>query len=103
MEFCARCGNGRWVCENHPERPFLGDRACTCGGAGAPCPSCNQTDPDDLNDLPDMPEGFVVDKVFTKSLSVQSPEHQQLSSVAQSYPQVQRFLAEGSYRTLSEL
>jgi hypothetical protein len=22
-----------WVCENHPDRPFFGDRACACGGA----------------------------------------------------------------------
>jgi hypothetical protein len=29
--------------------------------------------------------------------------HQQLSSVAQSYPQVQRFLAEGSDRALGKL
>jgi hypothetical protein len=29
--------------------------------------------------------------------------HQQLSSVAQSYPQIQRFLAEGSDRALSQL
>jgi hypothetical protein len=61
MKFCARCDNGRWVCENHPYRPFLGDHACGCGGAGAPCPTCNRTDPDNPNDLPDLPEGFVVD------------------------------------------
>jgi hypothetical protein len=23
-------------------RPFLGERACQCGGAGAPCPDCNR-------------------------------------------------------------
>jgi hypothetical protein len=59
MKFCARCDNGRWVCENHPDRPWLGDRACGCGGAGAPCPVCNRTDPGDPDDLPEMWEGFV--------------------------------------------
>jgi hypothetical protein len=61
MKFCMRCDGGRWVCENHPGLPFLGDRACTCGGAGAPCPTCNQTDHPGDPDLPDMPDGFVVD------------------------------------------
>jgi hypothetical protein len=37
---CDDCG---WVCENHPDRPFQGESACTCGGAGAPCPRCNET------------------------------------------------------------
>jgi hypothetical protein len=62
-----------------------------------------------------------VDKVFTKTLSSKRllggepisaarhvlfacrAVHQQLSSMAQSYPQVQRFLAEGSYRALGKL
>jgi hypothetical protein len=61
MKFCATCDNGRWVCENHPDRPWLGDRACTCGGAGMPCPICNRTERVDPDDLPDMPEGFVVE------------------------------------------
>ncbi len=33
-----------WVCENHPDRPWQGPRACPCGAAGAPCPDCNTTD-----------------------------------------------------------
>jgi hypothetical protein len=33
----------------------LGDRACNCGGAGAPCPICNATD---QLTAPKMPEGF---------------------------------------------
>jgi hypothetical protein len=24
MRFCARCDSCRWVCEAHPERPWLG-------------------------------------------------------------------------------
>jgi hypothetical protein len=30
MRFCARCDSCRWVCEAHPERPWLGPRACSC-------------------------------------------------------------------------
>jgi hypothetical protein len=55
MKWCARCDNCGWVCENHPDKPWLGDRACDCGGAGAPCPICNATD--ELT-APEMPEGF---------------------------------------------
>ncbi len=44
MKWCARCDNCRWVCENHPDQPWLGDYACECGGAGAPCPVCNPCD-----------------------------------------------------------
>src|SRR5450631_3266898 len=32
---CEDCG---WVCESHPERPWEGEHACTCGGAGMPWP-----------------------------------------------------------------
>jgi hypothetical protein len=38
---CAHCDNKRWVCENHPDRPWEGVNACTCGGAGMPCLACN--------------------------------------------------------------
>jgi hypothetical protein len=54
MEWCARCDNGRFVCENHPDRPFFGGRACDCGGAGDPCPACN---PSEVT-TPEMPEDF---------------------------------------------
>jgi len=52
---CALCEDSGWVCENHPIRPWEGEHACTCGGAGAPCPQCNAT-----NDRtsPRMPKGF---------------------------------------------
>ncbi len=57
MKWCARCDNCRWVCENHPTTPWLGQLACDCGGAGMPCPACNQSDD---GTLPEMPEGFNV-------------------------------------------
>jgi len=59
MRYCAKCDNSRWVCENHPGRSFLEDNACDCGGAGAPCPSCNKTDPSDPDDVPAMPSRFI--------------------------------------------
>jgi hypothetical protein len=52
---CAICEDIGWVCENHPERPWDGPHACSCGGAGAPCPNCNV--PVD-GEPPRMPEGF---------------------------------------------
>jgi hypothetical protein len=58
MQACARCDNCRWVCENHTDKPWLGARACGCGGAGAPCPICNASD--DAT-VPDLPEGFQAD------------------------------------------
>jgi hypothetical protein len=40
---CPTCRDARWVCENHPDRPWKGESnhesACDCG-AGAPCPLC---------------------------------------------------------------
>jgi hypothetical protein len=55
VKWCARCHNGRWVCEDHPSMPWLGEYACGCGGAGEPCPVCNHHDEDTL---PELPEGF---------------------------------------------
>jgi hypothetical protein len=43
------------------DRPFLGGSACGCGGAGAPCPDCNKTNPADPDDVPAMPAGFTPD------------------------------------------
>lgn len=37
---CPGCGGERWVCEDHPDRPWGEGEGC-CGGAGAPCPVCN--------------------------------------------------------------
>lgn len=36
---CKICLDERWVCENHPDKPWGGGSSC-CGGAGAPC-VCN--------------------------------------------------------------
>ena len=52
---CSRCDGTQWVCEAHPERPWLGERACKCGAPGDPCPDCNKTE------TPRMPPGFKVD------------------------------------------
>jgi hypothetical protein len=38
------------------EKPWEGERACPCGGAGMPCPNCNMTDNE-----PRTPEGFRTD------------------------------------------
>ncbi|OAF11763.1 hypothetical protein AYJ54_07845 [Bradyrhizobium centrolobii] len=55
---CDLCDDCGWVCENHPDRPWDGPRACTCGGAGAPCPHCNVPAE---GEPPRMPKGFRVD------------------------------------------
>jgi hypothetical protein len=52
---CTRCDNTHWVCENHPDRPWEGPKACGCGGAGEPCPDCNKAAPDEM---PVLPKGF---------------------------------------------
>jgi hypothetical protein len=43
---CSVCEDCGWVCENHLDRPWEGEHARTCGGAGAPCPPCNSIDDD---------------------------------------------------------
>jgi hypothetical protein len=47
-------------CENHTDRPWLSERACGCGGAGAPCPICNAAD---AATMPETLEGFQPDAV----------------------------------------
>ena len=54
MMKCTLCGDIGWVCENHPERPWEGEHACGCGGAGMPCPICNAT----AGEPPRPPAGF---------------------------------------------
>lgn len=51
---CANCGGERWVCENHPDRPW-NDGGCECG-AGMPCSACN---PCDENTPPLLPPDSV--------------------------------------------
>ena len=57
---CPNCGDSRWVCENHPDRPWKGfsalANACECGD-GMPCPMCN--DPP-AGQGPAMPTDFIV-------------------------------------------
>ncbi|PDT77152.1 hypothetical protein CO675_11475 [Bradyrhizobium sp. C9] len=57
---CKRCRGARWVCENHPDRPWSADTGCEyCGaGAGMICPDCN---PADGFTHPILPPGFVED------------------------------------------
>src|SRR4051794_36520627 len=55
---CLCYEDSGWVCENHPDQPWEGPHACTCGGAGAPCPRCNQSTPDDQ---PPLSKGFEPD------------------------------------------
>jgi len=62
MADCPRCDDCRWVCENHPERPWEGSRACDCGGAGAPCPACNASE----GTVPEMPDDFVEDRTIER-------------------------------------
>ena len=49
---CFPCDNCGWVCENHPDRPRQGPRACECGGADALCPVCNRAEGHELPRLP---------------------------------------------------
>lgn len=46
-EACPLCNSCQWVCESHPTKPWedqpgSGPNACHCGGAGKPCPRCNE-------------------------------------------------------------
>lgn len=40
---CTVCKGGGWVCENHRDHAWAGTANVDecCGGAGAPCGSCN--------------------------------------------------------------
>lgn len=52
---CICCEDTGWVCENDQDQPWTGPHACTCGGAGAPCPACNKSDD---GEVPRLPRGF---------------------------------------------
>jgi hypothetical protein len=54
---CTLCEDSGWVCENHTYRPWTGEHACPCGGAGAPCMACN---PSDEHHAPRLPEDFKI-------------------------------------------
>jgi hypothetical protein len=49
---CKLCRGQRWVCEEHPDRPWGHE---DCDGAGMPCPMCNVGD-----GQPELPRGFKV-------------------------------------------
>jgi len=53
---CETCDNIGWVCENRSPRDD--PRACSCGGAGAPCPTCNVPV---VGEAPRMPDGYWVE------------------------------------------
>ena len=55
---CTRCDDNGWVCEDHQDRPWEGERACGCGAAGAPCPDCNALAGPDQPPRP--PKGMIV-------------------------------------------
>ncbi|WP_084292940.1 YecA family protein [Bradyrhizobium sp. WSM3983] len=38
---CPLCSNSGWVCDEHLDRPWKGNGACSCGASGAPCRVCN--------------------------------------------------------------
>ena len=57
---CLLCEDSGWVCENHPDQPFTGTHACSCGGAGMPCPKCN---PSSEDEAPRLPKWFEPDPV----------------------------------------
>ena len=50
----------------HPDRPWDGAKACGCGSAGMPCPSCNLSSPEKP---PRLPEGFQRDEKSRRRLS----------------------------------
>lgn len=53
---CSNCDGERWVCENHDNEPWDGDPKC-CGGAGVPCPVCNDVGP---GEVPEFPPGVTI-------------------------------------------
>jgi hypothetical protein len=59
MANCLTCDGCGWVCEDHLDLPWDGasdaEKACHCGGAGAPCLVCN---PSDRDHRPRMPPGY---------------------------------------------
>jgi hypothetical protein len=52
MVKCTTCDDTGWVCEAHPNIPWLGDRACECLQPGKPCPKCNVANEDNPPRLP---------------------------------------------------
>jgi hypothetical protein len=64
-KFCLRCYDARWVCEAHPDMPWVNSpRGRKCGAPGDPCPSCNRAEPGSLPALPAGPNPHHVALVF---------------------------------------
>ena len=65
LEGARRCGTGATTRGGSAKTIWIGrswgERACGCGGAGAPCPACNKVDATDPDDVPAMPAGFKPD------------------------------------------
>jgi hypothetical protein len=58
MKFCLRCDNTGWLCEAHPNLPWIDSpRGCRCGAPGDPCP-CNSCS---IDEPPTMGPGFEAD------------------------------------------
>jgi hypothetical protein len=49
---CSICEDRGWVCENHPEKPWEGEHACTAVRMAPPCNRGND------EDAPRIPSGF---------------------------------------------
>src|SRR5262245_48749271 len=47
---CERCRGERWICEQHPWKPFPHD---ACSGPGEPCPECQG------EGRPELPDDWV--------------------------------------------
>jgi len=66
---CPNCDGSRWVCGNHPDRPWKGvsalANACECGD-GMPCPMCNEPQ---AGTRPEIPPQFGVMADKDKSTS----------------------------------
>jgi hypothetical protein len=44
MAVCPRCDDCQWICEVHPDRPWIGPLACPCDAPAMPCPECKPSD-----------------------------------------------------------
>src|SRR5207248_124725 len=84
---CEVCGGARWVCEDHPDKPWDGasDRedACHCGGAGMPCLVRNRTIG---QEPPEMPPGYrtMIDTDGPKHLII-AEGHEDMDRPARSF------------------
>ena len=66
---CANCAGERWVCENHDSEPWTGaDQRC-CGGAGMPCPVCNNVGPGEFPAM--QPGARIICSVFSNGETIQ--------------------------------